>query len=140
MSPKKHAAQEVFTPGSYPELTYVQRQSGAERDLKDALSVKGQIISVIGPSKSGKTVLVENVVGRDNLIAVSGAVLRTPEDLWSRILDWMDFPSNQSTALEKSTKKSAGVEAGAGFSIPLFVDAKGKATGGLESGDKETNQ
>lgn len=71
-------ATEVFTPGFFPEHTYVER-SGAhlERDLRDGLDTPGQIISLAGPSKSGKTVLVEKVVGRDSLITVQGTVFRT---------------------------------------------------------------
>ena len=65
MSLKAH---DVFVPGAYPQYTYVPRESeGLEGTLKDSLNTPGQIISLSGPSKSGKTVLVERVVGRDLL-------------------------------------------------------------------------
>jgi hypothetical protein len=41
------------------------------------------VISISGPSKSGKTVVVEKVVGKDNLIPTSGAEVRIGDDLWS---------------------------------------------------------
>jgi ABC-type uncharacterized transport system YnjBCD ATPase subunit len=75
-------ATEVFTPGSYPEHTYVQRaEQGLETSLRDSLDTPGQIVSISGPSKSGKTVLVEKVVGKDSLIPITGASIRKPEDV-----------------------------------------------------------
>jgi hypothetical protein len=70
----------VFVPGAYPQHTYIERtQQGFESTLRDALDTPGQIISLSGPSKSGKTVLVERVVGRDSLIAISGVSIRHPD-------------------------------------------------------------
>jgi len=116
MSPLK--ATEVFTPGDYPNHTYVQRNSAAmEERLRNALDTPGEVVSVSGPSKSGKTVLVQRVVGSDNLIAISGAGIRTPDELWERILDWMDVPTGQST--------TRAVQAGG------TVGASGTLSGGL---------
>ena len=109
----KQTAQQVFTPSSYPEHTYVQRSAQRlETTLAEALATPGQISSVVGPSKSGKTVLVEKVVGRKSLIAVSGAELRDSEDVWSRVLDWMGRPSQVVTADEQSQTMSTGLKVG----------------------------
>ena len=83
--------QQVFIPGGYPKHTYVERSDKQyEDELKDAISIPGQVISIAGPSKSGKTVLVEKVSGIDNLITVTGAGVSDPEQLWDRILNWME--------------------------------------------------
>ncbi|MFY9588364.1 MAG: ATP-binding protein, partial [Actinomycetota bacterium] len=59
-------ATEVFTPGAFPEHTYVERAGEQlEQQLRDAIDTPGQVVSLVGPSKSGKTVLVEQVIGRD---------------------------------------------------------------------------
>ena len=80
-------ATEVFTPGSFPKRTYVEPPGeNLEQQLRDALETVGQIVSLAGPSKSGKTVLVEKVVGRDMLIPITGAGIRSTEDLWTRNL------------------------------------------------------
>ena len=85
---------EVFTPGSFPTHTYVERSGEQlERSLRDAIDTPGQIVSLVGPSKSGKTVLVEKVVGRDSLITVTGAGIQSADDIWNRVLDW--FPVKQ---------------------------------------------
>lgn len=99
-------ATEIFTPGYFPEHTYVERTGvHLERDLRDALDTPGQIISLAGPSKSGKTVLVEKVVGRENLITVQGTGIQNPEQVWDRVLDWMDSP------YEESRTTTDGIEA-----------------------------
>lgn len=86
-------AAEVFTPTSYPTHTYVQRDElHHERLLVQWRQSSTQIASVSGPSKAGKTVLVQRVVGEGNLITVSGASVRTPDQLWERVLDWWGEP------------------------------------------------
>ncbi len=123
-------AQEVFVPGAYPLHTYVQRAAqNLEATLKDALSAPGQVASLSGPSKSGKTVLVERVVGRDLLISISGASIRDPEEIWERALDWMDVPS--STTTSRSIGGTLGVEVGlkATSGVPLIVKGEASASG-----------
>ena len=70
-------ATEIFIPGSFPTETYIQRSDeDYEKSLRDAISMDGMVTSLSGPSKSGKTVLVEKVVGRDCLISISGARIK----------------------------------------------------------------
>ena len=87
------SAAEVFTPTSFPTYTYVQRDElHHERLLREWTRSSTQIASVSGPSKAGKTVLVQRVVGEGNLITVSGASVRAPDQLWDRVLDWYGEP------------------------------------------------
>jgi hypothetical protein len=116
---------EVFVPGSYPQHTYVEREGeGFEQTLRDALDTPGQIVSLSGPSKSGKTVLVEKVVGRDFLITISGGSLRAPDDVWNYALDWMDVPNTNSRSYGISGKLAA--EIGGKGSVGLPLVAKGE--------------
>ncbi len=118
----------VFTPNDFPVHTYVER-GGAELEqrLQQALDTPKAVVSVSGPSKSGKTVLIERVVSRDNLIVVSGAEIKAPDDLWNRILDWMGSPSSTSkqSAKGSSDKYSANVSGRGG--IPGFISGGGQA-------------
>lgn len=117
---------DVFVPGSYPQHTYVERAAqGLEETLRDSLATQGQIVSLSGPSKSGKTVLVERVVGRDLLIPLSGASLRRPEDVWNRVLDWMDVPG--SVTESRSVGGTLGAEIGVKGSVGVPLIAKGEA-------------
>jgi hypothetical protein len=91
---------EVFTPNGYPKHTYVQRdEAHHERLLRAWTETSNQIASVSGPSKAGKTVLVQRVVGLDNLITVSGASVRTPDQLWERVLDWAGEPHSTTASV-----------------------------------------
>lgn len=123
----------VFTPGSFPVHTYVTRADDRiEQSLRDALSTPGQITSLAGPSKSGKTVLVEKVVGRDSLITISGAGIENASDIWDRVLDWMGVPT--SVDRSSSVTGTVGTEVGAtgGVSIPFLAKADAQATAKAE--------
>jgi hypothetical protein len=126
-------AVEVFVPGAYPQHTYVERQDDQlEGLLRDALATPGQVVSLSGPSKSGKTVLVEKVVGRDLLIPISGASLRSAEDVWERVLDWMDLPDSLSKT--QNTAVTVGGELGAkgGVGIPAVAKGEVSTSGKIE--------
>lgn len=113
-------ANTVFTPGTFPHHTYVQRSGpDLEKRLRDALDTPGQIVSISGPSKSGKTVLVEKVVGRDLLIDVTGAGVTSADQLWDRILDRLQAPSEIATATAHSESESTASEGSGGVAIPI---------------------
>lgn len=117
---------DVFTPGTFPEHTYVavvdQTGKRVEARLKEYLSIPGMLVSITGPSKSGKTVLIEKVVGKDNLIPISGASIKSVADLWGAVFDWMETPTSKVKATETARKSTIGGEATAEAN---FVVAKG---------------
>lgn len=126
-------AVDVFTPNEFPIFTYVSRDAEQlERRLRDALSTPGEVVSVSGPSKSGKTVLIEKVVGRDNLITVTGAGINGPDEIWDRILNWMDAPISQSTTFSMGGTGNVAIGAKGEAGIP-FV-SKGSVEAGAEAG------
>jgi hypothetical protein len=122
----------VFTPGAFPLYTYVERTNKRyEERLRDAIDTQGQVISISGPSKSGKTVLVERVVGTGNLITITGAGINRPDDVWSRILDHLAVPTEVFVSNAEEMGASIGGEVKGGVNIPLVVtgEASGKAEG-----------
>jgi len=128
---KALTAHDVFTPSSFPEHTYVARgDDDLEAKLRFALKTKGQIVSLSGPSKSGKTVLVEKVVGKELLVPVVGAGILHPDHVWTRVLDWMDAPAEVSS--QKSWQLSTGASVGAKAGGNIIV-ASGEASGDLQT-------
>ncbi len=122
----KLSAANVFVPGAYPVHTYVERtDSKLASRLADAPSERGKFVSLTGPSKSGKTVLVENVVGKDNLIVVTGAGVACAADVWERILDWMDVPSAAAHGSTSSNTITLGAGVTAGGGVPLVAKVEG---------------
>lgn len=82
--------QQVFKPGTYPELTYVVRKSGEtkytyEDRLQQSLKIDGFLTYIVGPSKTGKTVLCERVIGPERLISMSGNDFSKTSDFWEAL-------------------------------------------------------
>jgi hypothetical protein len=133
--------QDVFTPSSYPTHTYVNRSdSNVAEQLADALTIDGQVVSIAGPSKCGKTVLVEKAVGKDNLIAVTGAGIQTADDLWNRVLDWMGEPHIASATDTSSSGISGSVSASAKGKVPLVAEASVEVGVAGERGKTQATQ
>jgi hypothetical protein len=121
-------ATDVFTPNAFPEHTYVVRDGERlERELRQALQTPKVVVSISGPSKSGKTVLIEKVVGLDNLILVSGIEIESGDDLWTNTLAWMDVPTTTAVQSTSATTNQVAGEVGGKGSI-FFAETTGKAS------------
>lgn len=132
-------ATEVFTPSDHPKHTYVRRDDQRlERRIRDALETPGEVISVSGPSKSGKTVLVEQVVGEDDLITVTGAGLRSGNELWERLLDGLGSPTVVTEIKRTSHSGTLGVKASAEAGLPFVAKGSVEGQGALTSGKSAT--
>lgn len=121
-------ATDVFTPNQFPEYTYIERpKEDLEGKLKRALATPNVVTSLSGPSKSGKTVLAKKLVGEESLIHIFGAEVTSGQELWQRVLSWMDAPSS---VVEQSTESRAnkfGAEVGGKGSI-LIAETSGKGS------------
>jgi hypothetical protein len=125
-------AVEVFTPNDLPTFSYVERKThNFEERLREALSIPKMIVSLSGPSKSGKTVLVNKVIEADNLIPLSGATIRSADALWSKVLDWMESPYEQKETQQTSFTAEATAKAGGGVGLPFIAHGNAEAGGKL---------
>ena len=121
-------ATDVFTPNDYPTHTYIKRSGeDLEERLRQGSATPKLIVSVSGPSKSGKTVLVERVIGQDNIIAVSGALIKTPDQLWTRVLDWIETPATTTTQLQKTETEQHTETSGLTGKVPTIFEASGQS-------------
>ncbi len=80
-------AEDIFRPGAFPEYTYVSRTSANsgltyEFRLNQAIKVSGFLTSLVGPSKMGKTILCEKVIGLEHIVEISGADFDEGTDFW----------------------------------------------------------
>lgn len=83
-------AEDVFRPGAFPEYTYISRKSAVsdlpyEFRLMQAIKVSGFLTSLVGPSKMGKTILCEKVIGFENIVEISGADFNEDTDFWKLV-------------------------------------------------------
>ncbi len=108
-------AENVFKPGAYSEYTYVSRNYqntdiSYELRLKQALRIAGCLTSVIGPSKMGKTILCEKVIGFDNIVETSGADFNSDTDFWAVVAAKVGLPYTGDITIEKQIQHDGGRE------------------------------
>ncbi|WP_192918474.1 ATP-binding protein [Salinigranum salinum] len=88
---------DIFPHNSYPEYTYVKREKrDLEENLEDALRMSGSIVSISGPSKSGKSMLVKRVAKNshiEQIAIVNGSEIESTGDLWRQALDNLGTPT-----------------------------------------------
>jgi hypothetical protein len=125
----------VFTPNDVPTFTYVERASrNLEQRLCEALSVPKMVISLSGPSKSGKTVLVNKVIDPNNLIPLTGSTIRSPDELWSNALAWMEAPTARTEKSSSTLTFSAEAQAEGKAGIPVLLEGKAGGKAGVAHG------
>jgi hypothetical protein len=130
-------ATEVFTPNDTPLHTYVQRKnSNFEDEIRKAFQIPKMILSVSGPSKSGKTVLVEKAIGRDNIIKISGIQIDSPDKIWELALSWIGAPLSRSTATASTDSSQKSANLGVRGKIPLVGEIT--SGGGVQSASSNT--
>ena len=108
-------AENIFKPGAFPEYTYVSRNYentgiSYELRLKQALRTAGCLTSIIGPSKMGKTILCEQVIGLDNIVEVSGADFSENTDFWAIIAAKVGLPYMGEITTERSATEGSSEE------------------------------
>jgi len=122
--------QEIFTPNDTPTVTYVDRsEQKLEQTLREHYRTPNLVVSISGPSKSGKTVLIKKVIPEDCLIPIAGAGIASAENLWQRALHWMGAPAETTASSSSGNVLSIGTEVGGKAKIPLFAEGSAKITG-----------
>lgn len=128
-------ATQVFTPGKEPGVTYIddhlQRHAIV---LRDALEAGAAVISLSGPSKSGKTVFIEKIVGQGALIPVTGAGVTSSKLLWERVFHFIGTPTTKSVTTTEAKESSVGAKIGGEAGVPVIA----KGTGEISSDYKST--
>lgn len=86
MAERTYDRNEVFVVGGQPTITYNPRPAlGLDQRVRDYLEERGRILCVTGPTKSGKTVLVRQVVPQS--VRVSGGSVKSVDDFWVELAD-----------------------------------------------------
>lgn len=129
---------DVFTPGRMPDVTYNPRsEHDVEGALRRFLDNRGAALTVSGPTKSGKTVAVERVLPRDEALWIPGGDLNSLDDLWQRVIEFLDLHDQvQSTAgtTELDTAGGAATLGVPGFSVSGTLSSSGGSTSQVTKG------
>jgi hypothetical protein len=122
---------EVFVAGGQPTYTYVERSSEhVELKFARAIATPNQIVSLSGPTKTGKTVLCRRILGQRQFVWIDGGQVKTGDDFWKRVSFELNLPSSMENTSESTTK--GGLEA----SIPMVITASGSQL--IKSSNTET--
>lgn len=106
--------------GGQPTYTYVERSAEhVEVKLARAVATPNQIVSLSGPTKTGKTVLCRRILGNRQFVWIDGGQVKTADDFWTRVAFELNIPNSEETTTESATK--AGLEA----SAPMIFTASG---------------
>jgi hypothetical protein len=122
---------QVFVPGGMPSLTYVARTN---RDLETRLSSARdnlcKLVTLTGPTKSGKTVLANRIFPRagGECVWIDGGTAKSEDDLWTTILGELDGTTTSERVAGSEVGTSITGEGHGQVKIPFL------AVGGLKAG------
>ena len=123
-------AAEVFTPGTLPVHTYYDREAlGLEWRLLEAIETKGFISSVSGPSKSGKTVLCETVIGKGKMLTITGGGISSEGQLWQKLRQKLGLPGATTATHGKERAFEVSGKGGGALQLPLIAKASAEIGG-----------
>lgn len=130
---------DVFTPGKFPKYTYVKRPGkDFEKEVEEGLDAN-ELVSISGPSKSGKTVLVQNVVGETNLIDVRGVQIESVADLWNQVLDELNVPDSRESTDSSTEEKTDSIGGKISGHLPgIGSEIKGESSSTTTDGEENT--
>ena len=119
--------EDVFSPRSFPQNTYISRKLDDEETVDDrlrrALAMKGNLIFVSGASKSGKTVLCHKAIAAESYIALSGNQISTKADFWNHIAE--QLPLSDAVVTTTGGQDTAAKTGQAQFAVNFGVDNMG---------------
>lgn len=120
MIPPRQRPGRVFVPGGRPTVTYVPRsETRLESRLKEYLDERHKVLSVSGPTKTGKTVLLKATI--QDAIWISGGSIESSHDYWSAISSELGLSAGKSTENEIADQTSD--------------ESRGRASGGMIAGE-----
>lgn len=128
---EKRRTRDVFVAGRYPELTYNPRnERKQENELHRYLDDAGKALTVSGPSKSGKTVLLQHNLPEQNAIWVDGTGLTSADVLYGKIIDWLgiydmfEIKQESATSVGGKLKADLRLPGGSGIGASIGADVK----------------
>lgn len=119
-----YKVEDVFSPRSFPENTYIHRitegNKTIDQKLEKALMMKGNLIFVSGASKSGKTVLCHKVISDEKFIDLSGNQISSKEDFWNHIAEQLSLSDIVTTTTGMQNSEARVVKGSANFNAGIM--------------------
>lgn len=139
MELQKIKVSHVFVPGGFPHVTYIPRSDyKLESRVAMARDNLTKLMVVTGPTKSGKTVLVDKIFPMKSAIWINGGLVSDDEQsFWDLIVDQLDL----FTGVEHSDCQGSSSEVEGSISADgnLLLAKIGTHVGSKVGSDKATN-
>lgn len=127
----------VFVPGKLPQLTYNPRSELAlEQGLEDFLDEGGAILTVAGPTKTGKSVLLRRTI--EEPIWCDGQGIESVDALWELAADELRLYTHLEIATGASETGGGSLTTKAGVEQIATVTAQAQYTATDTTGTKYT--
>jgi hypothetical protein len=98
-----------------PQYTYTARSSERlEEAVTDHLEERDKLLLITGPTKTGKTVLVDHVVPRemgDLVVKVEGPMVSKSEDVWRQVVDLLGYFTEEGEEGSRTKTETEGIGA-----------------------------
>ncbi|MNS26133.1 hypothetical protein D3C72_580480 [compost metagenome] len=128
---------QVFTPGGQPSVTYVSREHlGLEDRIEDVIARGFAFNVVTGPTKSGKTVLIQKVLGDRPALLLEGGLIESIESFWNQLAHMLNIADSAARGQSGTAGNTLAIEGSGG--VPGFV--QGKATNTTTTTETDTSQ
>jgi hypothetical protein len=107
--PRIWQTSEVFVAGQSPTVTYNPRDDlHLEAEVFEYREQFGKALSVSGPSKSGKTVLIERIFPKTEAVWVEGGDLSSADHFWQRLADGLGLFDEVRERNERGKQRGRG--------------------------------
>ncbi len=117
----------VFVPGGQPDYTYVDRNDHRlEDEIRSATDNLCKLVTVTGPTKSGKSVLTKRVFPRQNAVWIDGGSVAQEDDMWSQVVEQLDGSVSTSASTERATTTAGSLDLGGDIGIQAIAKVTGK--------------
>ena len=106
--------------GGQPTITYVERPAiHVELNLARAIATPNQIVSLSGPTKTGKTVLCRRILGQRQYVWIDGGQVQDVTGFWKKVAFELEIPNSTESETSDTSK------VGASIGVPTIATAGG---------------
>ncbi|WP_437600152.1 hypothetical protein WMF28_01175 [Sorangium sp. So ce590] len=119
----------VFVPGGQPHHTYVSRNEyGLEDEIRASTDNLCKLVTVTGPTKSGKSVLVKRVFPGNTAVWIDGGSVATEDDLWTQVIGQLAASTSTASTEETAKTTAGGIDVGGEVGLKLVGKVTAKAS------------
>lgn len=129
----------IFTAGGQPTYTYNPREHLClEEQVCEYLDTRYKILSITGPTKCGKTVLIRAKIPRNQGIWISGGQIHEENDLWNSIINRLNAFTEIDVEDDSFQSSTCGGEVNSGFNLGVIrLGGKASSSNGSSSTTKK---